>query len=67
MRARRIMIDAVDALLHLYDNPLRERQELYMLHEWLLDRGLTAIMTVKLSRRERFLPGMHFWTSWRIV
>lgn len=46
-RARRIMIDAVDALLHLYDSPMRERQELYMLHEWLLDRGLTAIMTVK--------------------
>jgi circadian clock protein KaiC len=47
MRARRIMIDAVDALLYLYDNPKRERQELHSLHEWLLDRGLTAIMTVK--------------------
>lgn len=47
MRARRIVIDAVDTLLHLYDNPMRERHELYALHEWLLDRGLTAIMTVK--------------------
>jgi len=47
MRARRIVIDAVDALLYLYDSPLRERQELYALHEWLLDRGLTTIMTVK--------------------
>jgi circadian clock protein KaiC len=47
MRARRIMIDAVDALLHLYDSPLRERHELYTLHEWLLARGLTTIMTVK--------------------
>ena len=47
MRARRIMIDAVDALLYLYDSPKRERQELHTLHEWLLDRGLTAIMTVK--------------------
>jgi circadian clock protein KaiC len=47
MRARRIMFDAVDALLHLYDKPLRERHELYALHEWLLDRRLTAIMTVK--------------------
>jgi circadian clock protein KaiC len=52
MRARRIMIDAVDALLHLYDNPLRERRELYMLHEWLLDRGLTTIMTVKTTPQE---------------
>lgn len=47
MRARRIVIDAVDTLLHLYDSPLRERHELYTLHEWLLDRGLTTIMTVK--------------------
>jgi len=47
MRARRIMIDAVDALLYLYNDPKRERQELHTLHEWLLDRGLTAIMTVK--------------------
>jgi circadian clock protein KaiC len=47
MRAKLIVIDAVDALLHLYDSPTRERHELYALHEWLLDRGLTAIMTVK--------------------
>jgi circadian clock protein KaiC len=47
MQAKCVLIDAVDALLHLYDNPMRERQELYALHEWLLDRGLTAIMTVK--------------------
>jgi len=52
MRARRIVIDAVDALLYLYDSPLRERQELYALHEWLLDRGLTAIMTVKTVPQE---------------
>jgi circadian clock protein KaiC len=52
MRARRIVIDAVDALLHLYDNPMRERHELYALHEWLLDRSLTAIMTVKVTPQE---------------
>ena len=52
MRARRIVIDAVDALLYLYDSPLRERQELYALHEWLLDRGLTTIMTVKTAPQE---------------
>lgn len=52
MRARRIVIDAVDALLHMYDNPMRERQELYALHEWLLDRGLTAIMTAKAVPHE---------------
>ena len=52
MRARRIVIDAVDALLHLYDSPMRERHELYALHEWLLDRSLTAIMTVKMTPQE---------------
>jgi len=52
MRAKLILIDAADALLHLYDNPLRERRELYALHEWLLDRGLTAIMTVKTVPHE---------------
>jgi len=52
MRAKLILIDAADALLHLYDSPLRERRELYALHEWLLDRGLTAIMTVKTVPQE---------------
>ena len=47
MRARRIVIDAIDTLLYVYNNPLRERQELFLLHEWLLDRGLTTLMTVK--------------------
>jgi circadian clock protein KaiC len=52
MGARRIVIDAVDTLLHLYDSPMRERHELYALHEWLLNRGLTAIMTVKTIQQE---------------
>lgn len=38
MRAKYVVIDAVDAILHLYDDPVRERHELYALHEWLLDR-----------------------------
>ena len=52
MGARRIVFDAVDTLLHLYDSPSRERHELYALHEWLLNRGLTAIMTVKTVQKE---------------
>ncbi len=50
--AKYVVIDAVDALLHLYDNPMRERHELYALHEWLLDRGVTTIMTVKAVPQE---------------
>jgi circadian clock protein KaiC len=52
LRARFIVFDAVDTLLRLYDNPTRERNELNALHEWLLDRGLTAIMTVKADAQE---------------
>jgi circadian clock protein KaiC len=50
--AKFVLIDAVDALLHLYDSSVRERHELYALHEWLLDRGVTAIMTVKAGPAE---------------
>ena len=60
MRAKLVFIDAVDALLHLYDSPKRERQELYALHEWLLDRRLTAIMTVKTVPQEGVPPQYAF-------
>jgi circadian clock protein KaiC len=52
MRAHYIVFDAVDTLLHLYNDPARERQELNALHEWLLDRNLTAIMTVKADAQD---------------
>lgn len=57
IRARYIVVDAIDTLLDAYNNSHRERQELYMLHEWLLDRGLTTIMTVKTGAPgERLTP-----------
>ena len=47
MRARRIVFDAIDVVLTLIDDPAAERRELYRLHEWLLERELTAIITAK--------------------
>ena len=47
--AKRIVFDALDVLMRLYDNPIRERGEMYSLYEWLLDHGMTAILTVKAS------------------
>lgn len=45
--ARRIVFDAMDMLMRLYDDPVRERRELHELHEWLLTHRMTAILTVK--------------------
>src|SRR4030065_453982 len=40
--ARRIVFDAVDALIHLYGHPFRDRRELSALHEGLPARGPDA-------------------------
>ena len=47
--AKRIVFDALDVLMRLFDNPNRERSEMYYLNEWLLDHKMTAILTVKAS------------------
>lgn len=47
--ACRIVLDAMDVLMRLYDDPARERAEMYALHEWLLAHHMTAILTVKAS------------------
>lgn len=47
--AKRIVFDALDVLMRLFDSPARERSEMYSLHEWLLDHEMTAILTVKAS------------------
>ncbi|MGV8056798.1 MAG: circadian clock protein KaiC [Smithellaceae bacterium] len=47
--AKRIVFDALDVLIRLFDNPNRERSEMYGLNEWLLDNKMTAILTVKAS------------------
>lgn len=47
MQAGRIVVDAFDVLLQLFDDLSRERDELYRLHAWLQARQLTAILSVK--------------------
>jgi circadian clock protein KaiC len=49
MGARRIVIDAVDVLMRVFDDPVRERNELYALHDWLNDHEMTTILTLKTS------------------
>lgn len=47
MGARRVVLDAVDTLLVLLPNRNDVRREVFRLHEWLLERNLTAIITAK--------------------
>jgi circadian clock protein KaiC len=58
--ARSIVFDALDVLLRLYENPTRERSEMYTLYEWLLDQGMTAIVTVKASDGNRVFGNYEF-------
>ncbi len=45
--ARRIALDAIDVLMRIFGDPQQEREEMYVLHDWLRDRGMTVIFTVK--------------------
>jgi circadian clock protein KaiC len=47
MKARRIVFDALDIVLALLPNAAARRREIYRLHTWLVDRGLTCIFTLK--------------------
>lgn len=47
MKARRIVFDAVDVVLALLPDETAKRREIYRLHEWLLARELTGIITLK--------------------
>jgi circadian clock protein KaiC len=58
--ARRIVLDALDVLLRLFDNPARERNEMYSLHEWLLDHRITSILTVKATERNNIYNRYEF-------
>jgi circadian clock protein KaiC len=50
--AKRIVFDALDILLALLPDPSAQRREIYRLHSWLLQRELTAIVTLKADSDE---------------
>jgi len=52
MKARRIVFDALDIVLALLPDPATKRREVYRLHEWLLSRGLTGLITLKAGGDE---------------
>ncbi|MEO7208288.1 MAG: circadian clock protein KaiC [Steroidobacteraceae bacterium] len=47
IKARRIVFDALDIVLSLLPDQAARRREIYRLHKWLFDRGLTCIFTLK--------------------
>lgn len=51
MGATRIAFDALDVVLGFLPDALSRRREVCRLHEWLLARKLTAIITLKSSER----------------
>lgn len=50
--AKRIVIDALDVVLALLPDAAAKRREIYRLHEWLLARELTGIITAKAGGNE---------------
>lgn len=52
MKARRIVIDALDIVLALLPDTAARRREIFRLHDWLLANGLTAIITAKTGADE---------------
>jgi len=45
--ATTIVLDALDVLMRVFNDPEREREEMYILNSWLREQSLTAILTVK--------------------
>ena len=52
MGARRIVFDALDIVLALLPDAAAKRREIYRLHEWLLARELTGLITCKAGGDE---------------
>ena len=47
MGARRIVFDALDILVTLLPDMASKRREIFRIHEWLIEKKLTAIITAK--------------------
>lgn len=63
MNASRIVIDALEVALRLFDEPRRVRNELHLLNDWLREQGLTAVMTVRGGSRGDTCPLEDFFES----
>lgn len=62
MGAKRIVIDALDVVLRLFDDPRDVRKEIHILNEWMRNSGLTVVLTVR-SSKTRFSPFEDYFES----
>jgi circadian clock protein KaiC len=58
--AKRIVFDALDIMLALLPDASAQRREIYRIHSWLLQRELTAIVTLKADSDEGGTLGTPF-------
>jgi circadian clock protein KaiC len=63
MGATRVMLDALDVLLGLLEEPSRVRAELHFLADWLARCGLTSLMTLKPRQAGRGRAFQDFFYS----
>lgn len=45
--ARRLVVDALDVLLRVFETDIEQQNQLVLLNQWLLKRELTTVLTVK--------------------
>lgn len=45
--AKCIVFDSIDVVLSLIDNPIAQKNELYRLHTWLVEKQLTGLITAR--------------------
>lgn len=53
MCCKRIVLDGLDVLLSLLNDPVAERREVFRLHEWLTESGITGIITAKADSHDQ--------------
>ncbi len=59
--ATHIVIDALDVLLRVFEDRRREQEEVERLHRWLLEKGLTGVLTLKVSKENaKIYPFLDF-------
>ena len=58
MRARRIVLDALDVILAHLPDAVSRRREVYRIHDWLLSSGLTGVITAKSASDDKDIHGV---------